>query len=212
MTQVTSKERNDTRFEQIKISQEKPTRRLLHDNDIATELYLEKGEMRKQSYVVLEHIFQVSASQLRSCSFDRDSCPYDTRCRSQSYTLLMERLHLEPEDWVLTTSLQRGIARPRDTPGRRRRSEGNRNGFVTRYPEENSLPHNNTFPRTPGEYHQHPVGRDSHNNKNSGYRSSVQGGHVPPPEDNGGDGIFSLKGFIGLLTVASLALWNFRRK
>ena len=67
------------------------------DNDSATELYLENGVMDKQSYVALEHIFQVPASQLRSCSFRSGSRAYDSRLCEQSYTLLMARLGLEPE-------------------------------------------------------------------------------------------------------------------
>lgn len=94
MTQMTSKERNN-RFDQVKISQERSTWLPHDDNDGATELYLESGTMDKQSYVVLEHAFQVPASQLRSCSFRSGSCAYDSRLCAQSYTLLMGRLGLD---------------------------------------------------------------------------------------------------------------------
>lgn len=104
MTQVTSKERN--RFDRIRISQERPPQRPHGDNNDATELYLENGTIDKQSYVVLEHIFQVLASQLRSCSFRSGSRAYDSRLRAQSYTLLMARLGLEPEYWIDTILLE----------------------------------------------------------------------------------------------------------
>lgn len=97
MTQVTSKERNN-RFDRMRISQERPTQLPHGDNDGATELYLENGTMDKQSYVVLEHIFQAPASQLRSRSFRSSSRAYDFRLHAQSYTLLMAKLGLEPED------------------------------------------------------------------------------------------------------------------
>jgi hypothetical protein len=113
VTQVTSKERN--RFDRIRISQERPARRPHGDNDGATELYLENGTMDKQSYVVLEHIFQVLASQLRSCSFRSGSRAYDSRLCAQSYTLLMGRLGLEPEDWVHTMPLELSISSSQET-------------------------------------------------------------------------------------------------
>jgi hypothetical protein len=76
MTQVTSKERND-RFDRTRISQETPPQQPYSDNDGATELYLENGIMDKQSYVVLEYIFQVPALQLHSCSFRSGSMTLD---------------------------------------------------------------------------------------------------------------------------------------
>ena len=71
--------------------------------------------MDKQSYVVLEHIFQVPASQLRSCGFRRGSRANDSRLCEQSYTLLMARLSLEPGDWVHTNLLELSIASSRET-------------------------------------------------------------------------------------------------
>jgi len=68
IVKVTSEERND-RFDRIRIPQERPTRLPLGDNDGVTELHLENGTMGKESYVVLEHVFQVPASQHHSCSF-----------------------------------------------------------------------------------------------------------------------------------------------
>ena len=109
MIQVTSKERNN-RFDRIRISQERSARRPHGNNDGATELYLENGTMDKQSYVVLGHIFQVPASQLRSCSFRSGSRAYDTRLCAESYTLLMARLGLEQEDWIETILLGLSIA------------------------------------------------------------------------------------------------------
>lgn len=148
MTQVTSKERNN-RFDRIRISQERPTQLPHGDNDGATELYLENGTMDKQSYVVLEHIFQVPASRLRSCSFRSGSCAYDSRLCAQSYALLMGRLGLEPEDWVLTMLLKLGIASLRETQGRQFQSRtfGNRDGFVTQPLAQQSLRAGLAIPR-----------------------------------------------------------------
>ena len=91
--------------------------------------------MDKQSYVVLEHIFQVPASQLRSCSFRSGSRAYDSRLCKQSYILLMERLGLEPGDWVHTILLELSIASSRETLHRQStqqsRTFGNSNDFVT---------------------------------------------------------------------------------
>jgi hypothetical protein len=70
--------------------------------------------MDKQSYVVLEHIFQVPASQLRLCSFRSGSRAYDSTLRQQSYTLLMARLGLEPKDWVYIIVLELSIAGSRE--------------------------------------------------------------------------------------------------
>jgi hypothetical protein len=142
MTQVTSRERNN-RFDRIRISQERPTWLPHGDNDGATELYLENGTMNKQSYVVLEHIFQVPASQLRSCSFRCGSSAYDSRLCAQSYTLLMGRLGLEPEDWVHTILLELSIASSREIPRRQftqqSRTFGNGDGFVTQPLAQQSL-------------------------------------------------------------------------
>jgi hypothetical protein len=145
---VTSKERNN-RFDRIKISQERPTQLPLDDNNGATELYLENGTMDKQSYVVLEHIFQVQASQLRSCSFRGGSRAYDSRLCAQSYALLIGRLGLEPEDWVYTMLLELGITSSRQTLGRQFQSRtfGNRDGFVTQPLAQQSLRPNHTIPQ-----------------------------------------------------------------
>jgi hypothetical protein len=91
--------------------------------------------MDKQSYVVVEHIFQVPASQLRSCSFRNGSRAYDNRLCAQSYTLLMAKLDLEPEDWVHTMLLKLSIAISRETLRRQftlqSRTFENSDGFVT---------------------------------------------------------------------------------
>jgi hypothetical protein len=190
--------------------------------------------MDKQSYVVLEHIFQVQASQLYLCSFRSGSCAYDSRLDAQSYILLMGRLILEPEDWVLTMLLKLGITSPRETPRRQSRTFGNQEGFVAqplpqqslrvdhppvaatdrvflsqcRHTEEIPLPTNSMSSRMPGVYHQQSASRDSYN----GYRRSGQCGRVPPPEDNGEDAKVPFKGLIVLLAAASFIWWRWRSK
>lgn len=148
MTQVTSKERNN-RFDRIRISQERPNRLPHGDNDGAIELYLENGTMNKQSYVVLEHIFQVPALQLRSCSFRHGSCAYDSRLCAQSYELLIGKLGLEPEDWVPTWLLEPGMASSRETLRRQpqSRTSGNRDSFVTQPLAQQILRADHTIPQ-----------------------------------------------------------------
>jgi hypothetical protein len=135
----------------MRISQERPARRPHGDNDGATELYLENGTMDKQSYVVLEHIFQVPASQLRSCSFRIGSRAYDSRLCAQSYTLLMGRLGIEPEDWVHTMVLELSIASFRETLRRQftqqSRTFGNGDGFVTQPLAQQSLRVDHAIPQ-----------------------------------------------------------------
>jgi hypothetical protein len=188
MTQVTSKERNN-RFDRIRISQERPTQLPLDDNDGATELYLENGTMDKQSYVVLEHIFQVQASQLRSCSFRGGSRAYDSRLCVQSYKLLMGRLGLELEDWVHTKLLELGITSSRQTLGRQPQSRtfGNRDDFVTQPLAQKS------------------ASRDSHYDTYSEYRRFEQSGREPPPEHNSEDSIVFY--LIVTLAVGIFARW-----
>jgi hypothetical protein len=177
---VTSKERSK-RLDRIKISQERPAWLPYNDNEGATELYLEDGTMDKQSYVVLEHIFQVTASQLRSCSFRSGSCAYDSRLCAQSYILLMGRLYLEPEGWVPTVALKRSIASSRETLSRQfiqqSRTFGNGDGFLTQRLAQQSL-----------RAHQQSVSRDSHYNTHSGYRRFGESGRVPRPEGYGAYG------------------------
>ena len=107
--------------------------------------------MDKQSYVVLEHIFQAPASQLRSCSFRRDSRAYDSRLCEQSYTSLMGRLGLEPEGWVHTILLELSITSSRETLRRQSRQQsrtfGNSDDFVTQPLAQQSLRANRSIPR-----------------------------------------------------------------
>jgi hypothetical protein len=92
--------------------------------------------MDKQSYVVTEHIFQVPASQLRSCSFRSDSHAYDSRLCKWSYTRLMRGLGLEPKYWIETHLLGLSIERPRETMLRQLRQQyrtsENSNDFTQR--------------------------------------------------------------------------------
>jgi len=177
---VTSKERSK-RFDRIRISHERQALLPYDNNEGATELYLENGTMDKQSYVVLEHIFQIPASQLRSCSFRSGSCAYDSRLCAQSYTLLMERLDLVPEDWVLTTALRRSVVKSRETL----RSQsilqsptfGNGDGFLTQRLAQQSL-----------RAHQQSVSHGSHYGTYNVYRRFEQNGRVPRPEEYGAYG------------------------
>src|ERR1700722_13214382 len=91
--------------------------------------------------MVLEYIFQVQASQLRSYSFRSSSRAYNSRLCAQSYKLLMGRLGLELEDWVNTMLLELGIASSRETLHRQFQSRtfGNRDSFITQPLAQQSL-------------------------------------------------------------------------
>jgi hypothetical protein len=236
MTQVTSKERN-SRFDRIRISQERPTGLPHGDNNGTTELYLENGTMDKQSYVVPEHILQVPASQLRSCSSRSGSRAYNTRLCAQSYTLLMGWLGLEPEDWVPTRLLELGIVSSRGTRRQfQSRSFGNGDGFVTHPLAQQSLradrailepiqPAAVTNPvflspyryteesplltnnRMPGGWYQQSVGRDLHHGASHEYRRFEQSGRVSPPEDDGEDAHACFKGLFFVLVAVVLLVW-----
>ena len=107
--------------------------------------------MDKQSYVVLEHIFQVPTSQLRSCSFRSGSRAYDSRLCEQSYTLLMARFGLESEGWVHTIHLELGVASSRETPRRQSTQQsgafGNYYGFVAHPPAQQGLRADHAIPQ-----------------------------------------------------------------
>ncbi|QSZ31074.1 hypothetical protein DSL72_000635 [Monilinia vaccinii-corymbosi] len=77
------------------------------DLDASPELYLETGIMEKQSYIVIEHIFSIPLSMLRSKSYKHNSCAFDTRLRQESYIRLIERfgINIEGEEWVETLVL-----------------------------------------------------------------------------------------------------------
>ena len=104
------------------------------------------------SHVVLEHIFQVPASQLRSCSFRSGGPAYDSRLCAQSYTLLMARLGLEPEGWVYTILLELSIASSRETlrrqSARQSRTFGISDDFVTQSLAQRSLRADRAIPQT----------------------------------------------------------------
>lgn len=223
MNQVTSKERTN-RLDRIRISQEGPAPCTCGGNGSATELYLEKDTMDKQSYVKLEHIFQAPASQLRLCSSRHGSRAYDSRLCEKSYTLLVARFGLEPELWVSTTVLEHSLANSR-APLRRQNWEQSRpsrpaaiaNNPVSsspyRYTEVSPLLSNNTSPRMPGAWHQYggyqtPVQQPL--NRDYQYPRIEQRGYVSHPADDDGDSKFLFKSLAMLLTVGAFVWWVYR--
>lgn len=67
-------------------------------------LVLEKGNMRKQSYVRLDHTYEVPLSMLTQYSGGR---AYITRLSEASYITLIEKLGLEPEIFEITATLSK---------------------------------------------------------------------------------------------------------
>ena len=126
MSQVTSKERNN-RSDRLKISQNILAQPPYYSNR-KTELHLESGTMYKQSYVVLEHIYEVPASQLRSFSFRSGSRAYDHRLCEKSYKRFMSSLGLELAVWATTIDLKHGAANSQETLPRRSAAQSQTRG------------------------------------------------------------------------------------
>lgn len=222
MSQVTSKDHNN-RSDRLRITQNIPAEPP-YDSNRETELHLESGKMRKQSYVVLKHIFQVSASQLRSFSFGSGSRAYDRRLCEKSYTLLMLSFGLERAIWVTTIDLKHGLASSQETLPRRHAAQsqtpGNSDSFTLRHPSRQSLrastnpafplPNrhtergpllaDNTSSRTPGVWHPQPAGRGPHY---GAYRRSGQNGYVPSSGNNNKAARIFFASLVVLLTVGS---------
>ena len=226
MSQVTSKDHNN-RSDRLRISQKIPAEPP-YDSNRETELHLESGTMHKQSYVVLEHIFQVLASQLRSFSFGSGSRAYDRRLCEKSYTLLMSSFGLEPAVWVTTVDLKHGLASSQETLPRRHTAQsqtpGNSDNFTLRHPSRQSLraSTNSAFPlpnrhtergplladntssRIPGVWHPQPAGRGPNY---GAYRRSGQNGYVPSTGNNNKAARFFFASLVVLLTVGSFVWW-----
>jgi hypothetical protein len=101
---MTSKERSNTP-DGIQITQ----LRIAHPTQIQpglitpSELFLEKGAMRKPSFIELNHIYKVSASQLRD--FRLGDSASNSRLSEESYEVLMASLDMEKEEWVTSADL-----------------------------------------------------------------------------------------------------------
>ncbi|CAD6445553.1 117acc3b-a04c-4914-b042-c7bcbd5961e8 [Sclerotinia trifoliorum] len=76
----------------------------MDDVDPEVKLYLEIGEMNKQSFIIIEHLFPIPLSMLRSISFKPDSRAFDTRlCKQSSIDLAnMFNLNETRVKWVDT--------------------------------------------------------------------------------------------------------------
>jgi hypothetical protein len=80
------------------------------DETVVGVLNLEEGSMNRQSYVKIEHIFDIHITQLRSRSFSNKSKPSDTRLTRESYEHLAHIFGLqEYERWVPTELLIQGF-------------------------------------------------------------------------------------------------------
>lgn len=226
MSQVTSKDHSN-RSDRLRISQKNPAEPP-YDGNRETELHLESGTMHKQSYVVLGHIFQVLASQLRSFSFGSGSRAYDRRLCEKSYTLLMSSFGLEPAVWVTTIDLKHGLASFQETLPRRHTAQsqtsGNSDNFTLRHPSRQSLrastnsdsplPNrhtergpllaDNTSSRIPSVWHPQPADRGPHY---GAYRRSGQNRYVPSTGNNNKAARFFFASLVVLLTVGSFVWW-----
>ncbi|ESZ91507.1 hypothetical protein SBOR_8105 [Sclerotinia borealis F-4128] len=114
---ITSKtRRNVYTSKRIQISQNPPDPDDL-DLDPECKLYLETGEMNKTSFIIIEHLFPIQFSILRSISFKPQSRAFDTRLRKQSYVELVAMFDMDEGmmEWVDT-----GIVKAKDGNGARR--------------------------------------------------------------------------------------------
>ncbi|OBT68204.1 hypothetical protein VE03_02383 [Pseudogymnoascus sp. 23342-1-I1] len=228
---ITSQNHN-TRFDRLSISQEAPTSN--NDGSSSTELYLENSaKMNKQSYIPLNHIFQLRASRLRSCSFRPDSRPTDTRLCEESHARLLSRLSLQRGAWVATSAAVReaGVPGPSPSPGSRTATaEGSRRGRRSRaargegrrYAGANaagtrrqSLPQPRTPQRMPGAWDdaEMRVGGGG-GRRGRGYGSVWGQGErweSEPPggeEEESGVGVYFRVGAVVLLAVVGVLWWR----
>ncbi|EPE35912.1 hypothetical protein GLAREA_05250 [Glarea lozoyensis ATCC 20868] len=65
------------------------------------QLHLEKGKLRKQSYLRLQHVYEVKVTCLRTYNWRYSQGP-KLRLREESYEALMGRLGADAEEWVET--------------------------------------------------------------------------------------------------------------
>lgn len=71
------------------------------------ELHLDKGRrLSKQSYVRLDHSYEVSVTVLRQYAY-REARAHQMRLTKLSYATLMEELDMEPEAYLKTKDLRR---------------------------------------------------------------------------------------------------------
>jgi hypothetical protein len=71
-----------------------------------TQLHLEKGKLHKQSYVRLQHVYEVKMESLHRYKW-RNSLPSKHRLCKESYDLLIEKLGIEGEEFVETSMVNR---------------------------------------------------------------------------------------------------------
>ncbi|KAF7870588.1 hypothetical protein EAF04_004332 [Stromatinia cepivora] len=100
----------------------------IDDLDPEVKLYLESGEMNKQSFIIIEHLFPISLSMLRSISFKPDSRAFDTRLCKQSSMNLADMFNLNEArvKWVDTV-----IVKAKEVNGAERRQRRQRGQRVT---------------------------------------------------------------------------------
>jgi len=71
--------------------------------EVVEKLYVENGALRKQSYVKIQHTYEVPSSTLCTYSFGRRrDRAYNLRLTQLSYNLLMEKLGVSAEQYVAT--------------------------------------------------------------------------------------------------------------
>ena len=70
------------------------------------QLHLEKGKLHKQSYLRLQHIYEVKVSSLQTLKW-RNSPASKFRLSQESYVILMAKLNLKAEEYVETIMVPR---------------------------------------------------------------------------------------------------------
>jgi hypothetical protein len=183
-------------------------------------LVLEKGKLRKQSYVRLEHTYEVPVSMLTQYSGGRCRA-YKKRLSNESYTILMENLGLASEVFEETATLfETTEGRLSKLANAARRSQ-NENLLLNRTENSQRL----VFP-TLNQHSPAQVSRSTPPTSRYGATSFTQSpeylplsySHTQPypssPEDSGDDlASLDVKCFLGIvvIVVGSFVWWKYSR-
>ncbi|KAJ8066874.1 hypothetical protein OCU04_004258 [Sclerotinia nivalis] len=155
----------------------------IDDLDPGDKLYLEIGEMNKQSFIIIEHLFQIPLSMLRSIRFKPDSRAFDTRLCKQSCMDLADMFNLNEARvrWVDTVIVRQGGQRVTfsnpweeirgnmneaslSTPSQRSHSEPTPSATSIPTPPTTRVPQTQTTPSVPftREWHTYDHATDRH--------------------------------------------------
>lgn len=150
-------------------------------------LRLESGTLRKQSYVKLQHTFDIPSSTLCLYSWNRRDRAYNLRLTEISYDLLMDKFGLSAEPYVATARLPRTresrLAQLARAGGRisRTRTEPITAAPHTNFPSYTG-PYYNPYPNSYGTIPSSTVTPPSRRVQPSRYSSGYRAPYNPPED------------------------------